>query len=146
VAGARARLAQVLRNAGDPDAALDLAQSAMAWFSNAGGGDGATLASYLLAALHGDTGAPEARRELTDALDDARRAGDRDSEVLAMDALAVLDVRAGELDEAWAHIVQADELAASAPFLWAGDRVDSQRARRELAAVRASAGTAGRRG
>lgn len=51
VAVARTRLAQVLRKAGQTDTAMDLAASAVDWFSRAGGGDGSRLADYLLAAL-----------------------------------------------------------------------------------------------
>jgi predicted ATPase/DNA-binding SARP family transcriptional activator len=51
VAAARTRLALVLRTAGETDAALDLAERAVAWFASAGGGDGAALADETLAGL-----------------------------------------------------------------------------------------------
>ena len=51
VAVARTHLALVLRQAGEPDAALDSVEQAVAWFAAAGGGDGAALASDTLAAL-----------------------------------------------------------------------------------------------
>ena len=57
VAVARTRLALVLRAAGETDAALAQAQRAVAWFSEAGGGDGATLADEALAALSAEVGA-----------------------------------------------------------------------------------------
>jgi predicted ATPase/DNA-binding SARP family transcriptional activator len=132
VAFARTRLAQVLRNAGETATAIDLAASAVDWFTNAGGGDGSRLADYVLAALHGDVGAPTAGDELTDVLNQARHAADPEVEVLALDARAALNVRAGQFDDALSALDAADKVADEAPFLWAGDRVDSERARRSL--------------
>ncbi|HET7820262.1 MAG TPA: tetratricopeptide repeat protein, partial [Ornithinibacter sp.] len=54
VAVARTRLALVLRAAGQTDAALDLAERAVAWFASAGGGDGAALADETLAGLRAE--------------------------------------------------------------------------------------------
>ncbi len=51
VAVARTHLAVVLREAGEPDAALACAEQAVAWFAAAGGGDGAALAEDTLTAL-----------------------------------------------------------------------------------------------
>ena len=53
-----------------------------------------------LAALHADGDMPAAARELPDILDRARGAADQVLEVLTLDALAALDVRAGNLDAA----------------------------------------------
>ena len=57
VAVARARLALVLRAAGETQPALRLAEDAVAWFSEGGGGDGAALAEEALAALRADAAA-----------------------------------------------------------------------------------------
>ncbi len=69
VAVARTRLALVLREAGEPDAALACVEQAVAWFAAAGGGDGAMLASDTLDSLRaartsaadGDRNAPVAQ-------------------------------------------------------------------------------------
>jgi tetratricopeptide (TPR) repeat protein len=129
VAFARTRLAQVLRTAGETTAATDLAARAAAWFTTAGGGDGALLADHVLAALHGDDGAPGAADELKDVLRRARDAADPVVEVLSLDALAVIEAGAGHLDEAKARLDAADGVAASTSLLWAGDRVDGGRIR-----------------
>ena len=68
VAVARARLAVVLRDAGETGPALDLAQRAVQWFASAGGGDGAALADEVLASL-----APRRHRRAGVRLTGARR-------------------------------------------------------------------------
>ncbi|HEU0102949.1 MAG TPA: BTAD domain-containing putative transcriptional regulator, partial [Mycobacteriales bacterium] len=134
VALARTRLAQLLRNAGETGTAMELATSAVDWFGTSGGGDGSRLADYVLAALHADAGVPTAGRELVGVLRRARQDADPDVEVLTLDALAALDLRAGRLDDARSALDAADVVAAEAPYLWPGDRVESERARRALAA------------
>ncbi len=57
VAVARTRLALVLHASGETDAALAQAQQAVAWFSGAGGGDGAALADEALATLRAEAAA-----------------------------------------------------------------------------------------
>lgn len=134
VAFARTRLAQLLRTTGESEPALEVAAHAVDWFRAAGGGDGAKLADYLLAALHADSGMPTARDELDDVLQRARES-DPVVEVLTLDALAVLDVHEGLEDAARSRLAAADDLASQAHALWAGDRIDSQRAYSELNAA-----------
>ena len=121
-----------MRNAGETDSATELAASAAQWFSRSGGGDGARLADYLLAALHADAGAPSARAELAGVLDHARHGADRDVEVLALDSRAALHVRAFRMDDALCALDAADTIAAAAPYLWPGDRVEGERVRSAL--------------
>jgi tetratricopeptide (TPR) repeat protein len=132
---ARARLAQAVRDAGDSAAATDLARSAADLFHHVGGGDGARLVEYLLAALRADTDAVAGLRYLQDVLERARRAGDTEVHVLTLDALARLDASAGHVREARSRIAEADVLAGAAPFRWARNRVDRERAGADLAAI-----------
>ena len=64
-------------------------------------------------------------------LEEARRAADRVVEVLALDALGVLAAGDGRTQDAVSAVAAADEVAAAAPYLWAGDRVDRDRVRRD---------------
>jgi hypothetical protein len=121
-----------MRGAGGSAAATDLARSAVDAFRQIGGGDGARLAEYLLAALHADAGAVTARSELQEVLELAHRAGDTEVHALTLDALARLDASAGHVAEARSRIAEADVLAEAAPFRWARNRVDRERARAEL--------------
>ncbi len=141
VAFARTRLAQVLRTTGETEPALEAATHAVDWYRTAGGGDGATLADHLLAALHADTRAPTARDELEDVLHRAH-GSDPVVEVLTLDALAALDAQDGLDDAARTRLAAADAVASTAYALWTGDRIDNQRAQRELS----SAGLATRGG
>jgi hypothetical protein len=141
VAFARTRLAQVLRTTRETEPALEAVAQAVDWFRAGGGGDGAQLADYLLAALHADVGTPAARDELDDVL---QRSRDSDPvvEVLTLDALAALDVREGLEVAARSGLAAADRVASTAYALWSGDRIDNQRAQRELStAVPATGGT-----
>lgn len=133
VAFARTRLAQVLRTQGETASALDSGERAVNWFTAAGGGDGARLADYLVAALHADKDLPAAGHELSDILEQAREAADQVLEVLILDTLAAIDVRAGNQDAAHALLAAADRVAAKTPQLWFGDRLDAERVRSQLA-------------
>jgi predicted ATPase/predicted negative regulator of RcsB-dependent stress response len=131
VAFARTRMAQVLRTTGEAAAALEEVSGAVGWFATAGRGDGAGLADYLVAALHGSTGAPSARVELSHVLDRARAEEDPIVQVLALDSLAALAVQDGDVDGGLAVLATADQLADRTPTLWRGDRLDGERLRRE---------------
>jgi hypothetical protein len=52
-----------------------------------------------------------------------------------LDALASIDSRTGHLDRARAELEAADRVAAAAPHLWSGDRVDAGRTRAILASA-----------
>jgi hypothetical protein len=55
--------------------------------------------------------------------------------VLTLDALARLDASAGHVGEARSRIAEADVLAGAAPFRWARNRVDRERAGADLAVI-----------
>jgi tetratricopeptide (TPR) repeat protein len=122
-ATARIHLARTLRAAGE-DGALDLLQQADRWYRTAGGGDGALLARCLLISMSA-TG-DGATRQLRTVLDEARAAGDRQVQVLAMDGLARVAAQSGEVDGARSLLHVADDLAAaSRDLLDDGDRTDA---------------------
>ena len=114
----------MLRNTGETDPALEAVRRAVDWFRTAGGGDGALLAEYLVAALHTDEHAPAAHHELAAVLERARAVTDPVVEVLTLDAIAAFEAREGNKEVAQAQMSAADVIAAATPFLWPGDRVD----------------------
>lgn len=132
---ARARLAQVMRGAGESAVALEIATSAADALREVGGGDGAGLSAFLVAALGADASAPAAYEGLEGVLEEAGSAGDVEVQVLALDALALLDAVVGHVDRAVARMAEADALTAAAPLRWARDDVDRVRARAELDAL-----------
>ena len=96
----------------------------------AGGGDGAILAEYLLAALDADDEVPHAAELLTEVVADARLAHDIESEVLALDILARIHADRGHVTEARKILDSADRLTSSAGHLVTdSDRIDGDRAR-----------------
>ncbi|WP_404380455.1 winged helix-turn-helix domain-containing protein [Knoellia locipacati] len=135
VALARTRLAQVSRDAGDLATAREQVARAVAWFTTAGGGDGALLADFLMITLLVGGDASGTHGELVGLLHRARSAADPVVEVLTLDALAAADVRDGHPDEARSRLEEADTVAASVRTVWPGDRVDGQQVRHALSAV-----------
>jgi predicted ATPase/DNA-binding SARP family transcriptional activator len=124
------RLGCVQRAAGDRRSARVVAQSVQRWYALAGGGDGAVLVGYLLAALDADDGAPHAAERLADVLTEARLAHDVETEVLAQDMLARIHADRGQLTEARRLLDAADRVMPSARHLITdNDRIDGDRAR-----------------
>ena len=80
-ATARTTLARLLRASGDDVVATALLEQTDRWYRTAGGGDGALLVRGLLAAIADDG-------DLDGVLAEARRTGDREAELVALDALA----------------------------------------------------------
>jgi hypothetical protein len=115
----------VLRSIGELESARATVRSAQRWYSTAGGGDGATLAEYLVAALDADDGAPDAQAQLAAVLAAARDAHDVEIEVLALDRMARIYAEQGRTTDAREALGAADRAMGSASHLLAmGDRVD----------------------
>jgi predicted ATPase/DNA-binding SARP family transcriptional activator len=133
-ATARINLARVLRGTDRNQDAVTLLEQANAWYQNAGAGDGALLSRVLLAAATGDRAAGTGELELV--LDDARSVNDVEVQVLALDALARLAARAGEVDRAAQLLQVADDQNTLNPI---GpdelDRFDARLARRLISTV-----------
>jgi predicted ATPase/DNA-binding SARP family transcriptional activator len=129
------RLGCVRRAAGDRRSARTAAQSAKRWYDVAGGGEGAILAEYLLAALDADDRAPHAAERLTVVLADARLAHAVEPEVLALDILARIHADQGRPTDARTMLDAADRVMPSAGHLVTdNDRIDRDRARSLLSA------------
>ena len=95
---ARAHLGWVLRALGEHADARLVLMAAREWFEAAGGGEGAVLADYALAALDADRGLTQAANRLDEVLAAARRDGQGEVEVLTLDRLARLHAERGDLD------------------------------------------------
>jgi tetratricopeptide (TPR) repeat protein len=130
---ARVRLGRVLREEGDHDGARAAMRAADLWFQSSGGGEGATLAACLRAAMDAEAGDPEASARLRAVLHDAERRHDPEIEVLALDALARTAAQGHDLGAARILLGRADQLMPSAQHLIGeADRFDAIRARRLL--------------
>ncbi len=123
---ARLWLAQVLRRRGDAHEAFALAREAQGWYLASGGGDQARLADCLVAAMDETRAPTDTDRRLETVLTQAREAGDREVEVLALDALARRQAENGDLEQALAFLGDADAvMAAGGHRLVDADRVDA---------------------
>lgn len=126
----RARLARVLRAQGQHREATVAAHAADHWFSTSGGGEGAALAACLAAALEADDGSDHAAERLETVLQQARQHGDREVELLALDALARTSATHGDGKAARSLLDAADALLPSVHHLMVeADRVDARAAR-----------------
>ncbi|MEV4514274.1 BTAD domain-containing putative transcriptional regulator [Dactylosporangium sp. NPDC049525] len=131
------RLGRVLRGLGQRQPARAAIEPAQRWYLAAGGGDAAALAEYLLAVLDLDDDAPHALQRLTDLLATARRTGDVEIEVLALEALARCHAEHGSIGDARALLDAADRLMPAVRHLVTDvDRIDGARARFLLDDVR----------
>ena len=128
---ARLRIGRVLRARGHRDEALVCVRAAQTWYRASGGGDHARLADCLAAAM--DPGTPDAPALLDRVLDDARRSGDAEVEVLALDALALRAASAGDIAAARSLLELADAAMPAAQVrVTADDRLDAIATRRLL--------------
>jgi len=128
---ARMRLGRVRREQGDPDAAANLFRAAQTWYHASGGGDHALLTDCLVATI--DPDAPDTADVLDTVLDEARRTGDFEVEVLALDALARRSAGAGDLDAARSWLELADKAMPAARLrVTEADRVDAHAVRQLL--------------
>ena len=127
-ATARLNLARLRRGAGDGEAAVALLEENERWYRSAGGGDFALLTHCALCAERSDAAGLER------VLADARRTGNLEVQVFALDALALLATHSGDLDSARIHLSEADALAPQVAYVVdESDRVD-------VVAVRAALG------
>jgi hypothetical protein len=134
----RVRLGTLLRGLGETDAARSNLSTADEWFRASGGGGEAVLAQCLLAAIDAENDIPDAAQQLAAILDAARTDADTDVQVLALDAQAGIESRAGNFVAALDLLACADELMRSAGHRIAEhDRIDARHARE-----RAGAGSA----
>lgn len=125
---ARMRLGRVLREQGGIDAARTLFLTAQSWYRTSGGGDHSLLTDCLVAAT--EPSAPEAAALLNTVLAEARRTGDFEVEVLALDALARQSADTGDLDAAAASLALADAAMADARLrVTDADRIDAREVR-----------------
>jgi hypothetical protein len=123
-ATARVTLARIRRAGGDEDAARALLEENDRWFRTYGGGEWALVTRCLLAAISSDG---DALRRL---LAEAQRDEDRETEVLALDALARMAAATGDPATAAGRLAQADEVFEGiAHLLDESDRYDARLAR-----------------
>ena len=133
---ARIRLGRVLRATGELQAARVVVESARRWYDAAGGGEDAALGEYVFAGLDANAGLPQAAERLAAVLANARREGNAEVEVLALDSLAGLHAAQGHLGDARDLLTRADSLIPAVYHLVSDtDRLDRDRARRLLAAA-----------
>jgi hypothetical protein len=110
-ASIRFHRAQLLRLEGAVDQARALLEENVHWYAGAGGGDHALVSRIELASLLGDEAA------LSSGLAAAREAHDTESELAALDALALVAAGAGDHATAEARLTEADEVMAAATYL-----------------------------
>ena len=124
-ATARINLARVMLATGQHDTAHALFHQSDDWYRLAGGGDGALLTRALLAATSDGDDA-----DLEAIIDQARRAGDHEAEVVMLDALALRRAQRGQLRTAQQLLATADDAAlAAVNVVDEVDRLDAHRAR-----------------
>jgi predicted ATPase/DNA-binding SARP family transcriptional activator len=127
---ARVHLGRVLRALGQPALARRALASATSWHRANGGGEQALLGECLLAALDAEDAASGAAARLVAILDDARRADAAHVEVFALDALAHVAARAGDVVGARELCVSADRrMRAASHFITDLDRTDAHAVR-----------------
>jgi predicted ATPase/DNA-binding SARP family transcriptional activator len=126
----RVRLGTLLHGLGEVEPARAALSTADEWFRASGGGAEAALAQCLLAAMDADDGLPDAEQRLVAILNEARADVNLDVQVFALDALAGIDARAGNIAAALDLLASADELMQSLGHRIAEhDRIDARRAR-----------------
>ncbi|MEQ1702909.1 MAG: transcriptional activator domain-containing protein, partial [Ilumatobacteraceae bacterium] len=131
----RVRLGTLLHGLGEVAAARVALSTAEEWFRASGGGAEGALAQCLLAAMDADDGIPDAARRLTAILETARTDGDSAVQVLALDALASVESKSGDVTTALELLARADELMGSVGHRLAErDRIDARHARERLQA------------
>lgn len=129
---ARMRLGRVLREQGELDAARTQFVAAQTWYRASGGGDHALLTDCLVAVT--EPSVADAGDLLDTVLAEARRTGDSEVEVLALDAMARRSAVDGDLGAAIAWLELADAAMGTARLrVTQADRIDAQAARRLLA-------------
>ena len=119
-ATARTTLARLMRASGDDVVAAALLEQTDRWYRTAGGGDGALLVRGMLAAIADDG-------DLDGVLAEARRTGDREAELVALDGLARRAETQDDRAAATRLLAEADELHAGLGHLVdEADRTDAR--------------------
>jgi hypothetical protein len=114
----------VLRAQGKQDEALACVRAAHEWYRSSGGGDHARLADCLVASMDPESSAASATLQAV--LDEARRSGDPEVEVLALDALALRLASTGDTAGARALLELADAAMPQAQVrVTDDDRIDA---------------------
>jgi tetratricopeptide (TPR) repeat protein len=126
VALARVHLGRALRAVGQVARARTALEAASKWHRDSGGGEPAALGECLLAAMDAADRVPGAAERLTALLDDARRTGDADVEVLTLDALARISASAGDSSTAHRLREAADRQMGATNFVTDLDRIDAR--------------------
>ena len=127
---ARIHLGRVLRALGELTQARTVLETATAWHRAAGGGEQAALGECLLAAMDAVDEIPRAHERLVAILDSARLNGEAHVEVFALDALARIEAREGDIDTAHVLCEAADQrMEAAAHFIAELDRTDAHEVR-----------------
>jgi predicted ATPase/DNA-binding SARP family transcriptional activator len=126
VALARVHLGRALRTVGEVARARTVLEAANSWHRDAGGGEPAALGECLLAAMDAVDRVPGVAERLTALLDDARRIGDADVEVLALDALARMAASAGDSSTAHRLGEMADRRMDATNYVTDLDRTDAR--------------------
>ncbi|WP_432479001.1 BTAD domain-containing putative transcriptional regulator [Nocardioides sp. GXQ0305] len=123
-ATARLHLARLHRARGHHAAAVALLQENSRWYAAAGGGDYALLTRCVLDAELDDADG------LADVLAEARRTGNLEVQVYALDALARLAAQVDDVAAATAHLAEADAIAEGLRHVVdEADRLDAAAAR-----------------
>jgi tetratricopeptide (TPR) repeat protein len=131
-ATARTTLARILRAAGDDLAALALLERNDRWY-RAAGGDGALLTRGLLLSLTYRDQPEPSGAALHGVVEEARNAGDRESELVALDALARIAAERGDHPGARLLLEEADACHAEVRHrVDDADRLDAIAARAAL--------------
>ncbi len=126
----RVRLGTLLHGLREVEPARAALSTADDWFRASGGGAEAALAQCFLAAMDADDGLPDAEQRLVAILNEARADVNLDVQLFALDALAGIDARAGNIAAALDLLASADELMQSLGHRIAEhDRIDARRAR-----------------
>ena len=123
---ARVHLGRALRAVGQVARARTALEAATRWYRDSGGGESAALGECLLAAMDATDRVPGAAEPLPALLDEARRIGDADVEVLALDALGRLAASVGDNSTARRLGEAADRRMEASHFLTDLDRTDAR--------------------
>ena len=126
----RVHLGRVRRALGRIPAARESLEAATTWHRATGGGEQAALGECLLAAIDAEEGMSEAEDRLVACLVQARLDDDAPVEVFALDALALLAARAGDVAAARDLCDEADaRMEAASHFISERDRTDAHSVR-----------------
>ena len=123
---ARVHLGRVLRALGEGDRARAVLEAATDWHRTAGGGEQSRLGECLLSRWTPPTAIPGVDERLAELLDAARTHDEAHVEVFALDALALVAARDGDLTTAHSLVAASDRrMEAAAHFITERARTDA---------------------